>query len=128
MDGFAENFKMKANKSIPFDFIVDALYGLNPVTKPMFGTTAVYVYGKIVLALRDNKKDPQTNDVWVAVDQLYHPELIQLIPSLTTFEIFGTKTRNWLLLPSTAEDFEKEANLICELIKRNDKRIGRHKN
>jgi len=116
---------MKTGKVIPFDFIIDALYTLQPVTKSMFGTTAVYVSDKMVLALKDNKKDTHTNGVWVAAEQEYHHELTRLIPSLSTFEIYGIKTKNWLLLPSSSNEFEKEATIICELIKRRDKRIGK---
>jgi hypothetical protein len=116
---------MKPGKSMPFDFIMDALYNLHPVTRAMFGTTAVYVYDKIVLALKDHKKDPATNGVWISTEHVYHPELLLLIPSLTTFEIYGIKTKNWLLLPSSSANFEKDAIIICELIKKNDKRIGR---
>ena len=116
---------MKPGKSIPFDFIIDALHSLHPETKPMFGVTAVYVFDKLVLALRDNKKDPQTNGVWVAAHQEYYQELVKLVPSLTTFEIYGIKTKNWLLLPSSSNDFEKEANIICDLVKRRDRRIGK---
>jgi hypothetical protein len=118
---------MKSAKPIPFDFIIDALYPLHPVTKSMFGTTAVYVGAKMVLALKDNKKDPATNGVWISIEQVYHPELLLLIPSVTTFEIYGIKTKNWLLLPSSSANFEKEVNIICDLIKRNDKRIGKNR-
>jgi len=118
---------MKSATPIPFDFIIDALYHLHPVTKSMFGTTAVYVRDKMVLALKDNKKDPATNGVWISTEQVYHPELMLLIPSLATFEIYGIKTKNWLLLPSGSVNFEKEASIICDLITKNDKRIGRNR-
>ena len=116
---------MKPAKPIPFDFVLDSLFSLHPVTKFMFGATAVYVSDKIVLVLRENKKDTHANGIWVAVDEANHPALMQLIPSLTPFEIFGIKTRNWLLLPATSDHFEKEANQICALIKNRDRRIGR---
>lgn len=47
----------KIQKSIPFNFVIENLFVLNPIVKAMFGAYAIYVDNKIVLILRDKKDD-----------------------------------------------------------------------
>src|SRR5882724_5276241 len=43
----------RKSKPAPHAFVLDALEGMGPMTRPMFGCLAVYVEEKIVLILRD---------------------------------------------------------------------------
>jgi hypothetical protein len=112
-------------KSVPFSFVIDYLYSLDPLTKPMFGCTAIYVHHKIMLVLRDKPNDPGANGIWIATVEKYHEELKRILPELRTFSIFGKRTGEWLILPSDAGDFERSAVTVCEMILKKDQRIGK---
>ncbi|MEM9361756.1 MAG: hypothetical protein AAGA43_03925 [Bacteroidota bacterium] len=107
---------------VPYEFILDLLYPLPILTKKMFGTEAIYVEDKIVLALRQRNDNPIDNGVWIATKVDYHNELKQLFPSLRNIRTYGIKA--WLLLPETALDFEETANSIVEMIKSGNPLIG----
>jgi hypothetical protein len=50
-------------KRVPFDFVLDELDGLAPVTRPMFGCTAVYVGERIVMVLRERPGEAHDDGV-----------------------------------------------------------------
>jgi hypothetical protein len=110
-------------KEIPFDFVIERLSSLDPVVKPMFGCHAVYVRDKIVLIVRRKENDAD-NGVWVATSPEHHASLKKELPSLRPIEIFGDKG-SWQNLPEDHPDFEQEAISACELILKNDRRIGK---
>jgi len=83
---------------------------------------AIYVEDKIVLATRDNDKKPIDNGIWIGTSEIHHESLKTEFPCLTNLQLYNIK--KWLLLPVDAEDFEETAIKICELIKKNDLRIG----
>lgn len=111
---------------MPFDFILDLLYSMDPTTKKMFGQHAIYIGDKIYLAVRKNDKRPIDNGLWIGTDFEYHESLMKQFPSIKTLTLYNIK--KWLVLPEEAEDFETVAAEICELIKKGDKRIGVAKN
>lgn len=115
----------KAEKRIPFDFVLERLDGLNPVIRPMFGCHAVYIGARIVVILR--KKDGSENDngVWLATTRTYHESLRDDFPSLRPIEILGGENSEWQVIPSDAPDFEEGVMKLCDLILRNDPRIGK---
>ena len=53
-------------KPIPFEFILDYLYPIVPVVKPMFGCYALYAGEKIILIVRERKDHIEDNGVWLA--------------------------------------------------------------
>ena len=114
-------------KDIPYEFVFDYLTPLDVTIKPMFGLWAIYINEKIVLALRDRKEFPDSNGVWVATSQEHHKSLKSEFPSLRSFTIFSKaiKETEWQMLPVDADDFEASVIKVCELIKRNDNRIGK---
>jgi hypothetical protein len=112
----------KEKKTIPFDFVIENLYSLNPTVRPMFGAHALYIGEKIVLILR-NKNDIDSG-VWIATTPEHHASLGKLFKSMRSIRIFGTGTSSWQVLPMSADDFEESVNTVCELILRNDERIG----
>lgn len=91
----------------------------------MFGCYAIYIGEKLVLILRSRKDHPFDNGVWIATSHDHHAELVGLFPSMRTVRLLGTKKTAWQNIPSSAPDFEESVTLACELILRNDPRIGK---
>ncbi|MFO0658774.1 MAG: hypothetical protein U0165_02925 [Polyangiaceae bacterium] len=117
-----ELFVEKKKRVIPFAFALDELEEVGPETRLMFGTTAVYVGDKIVLALRD--KDDFDSGVWLATEKQHHESLLEEFPSMRSITLFGSDTSSWQVLPKSAADFESSVLRACELIRRGDERIG----
>lgn len=116
---------MKKVNTIPFDFVFDELFSVDPVTRPMFGGYAIYVKDKIVMMLR--KKDTMVHDngVWLATSLEHHESLRNELPSMRTIRLFGVKESGWQNLPEDAPDFEEEVSHACRLILKGDVRIGK---
>lgn len=107
---------------MPFEFLLDYLYPLEPTIKQMFGTHSIYIDEKIYLAARQREKNPIDNGIWIGTEMEHHESLIAQFPSVRYLKAIPMK--KWLILPETAEDFEEVAIAICELIKLDDPRIG----
>lgn len=114
-------------RKIPFDFVLDNIFSLNPVVKPMFGCHAIYIGEKIFLILRDKKENPEANGIWIATSKEYHESLKKEIPSLKTIDILsgGKGETNWQMISNEDDNFETYAIKICELIRKADKRLGK---
>lgn len=113
----------KAKKSIPFSFAIENLFSREPIVKPMFGCHSIYIDGKIVLSLRD--KDDADSGVWIGTSKEFHASLKKEFPSMRSIRIFGPGTSGWQVIPKDADDFETSVNRLCELILKNDPRIGK---
>ena len=111
-------------KAPPYEFVLDALASLSPVTRPMFGCLAVYVREKIVLILRD-RPDDADNGVWLATTAEHHDSLRKEFPHMRSIQLFGTEVTSWQVLPADAGDFEESAMRACDLVLARDSRIGR---
>ena len=111
--------------TIPFDFVLEKLDRRTPVIKPMFGCFAIYVDGKMVLILRDRNDHTDDNGVWIATTTEHHAALKKDFPSMRSVHLLGEKTTAWQNLPASADDFESSAIKACEMILRNDPRIGK---
>ena len=116
---------MKSSRTIPFDFVLEQLEPLSPITRPMFGCTALYVGEKIMLMLRSKKEGGEDNGVWLATTSEHHESLKQEFPSMRSIGIFGPQPSGWQVLPSSAQDFESSVARACDLILSGDKRIGK---
>lgn len=112
------------NRPVPFPFVLELLEEAEPVTRPMFGCVAVYIGPKIVLILRHKKDYPHDNGVWIATTKEHHASLKKDFPTLRSIGLFGTETTSWQVLPLDSEDFEEVVTLACELILKEDPRIG----
>ena len=110
---------------VPFEFVVDQLYSLDPVVRPMFGCHAVYVRNKIVLILRNKRAHSEDNGVWLATDYEHHDSLRRQFPAMQSIKLFGGQSSRWQNLPVTAPDFEGSVMDACRLILHGDERIGR---
>jgi len=117
--------KRTKKKIIPFDFVLDALVKRRPRTKPMFGCTGVYVGEKIVFILRDRKKPVADDGVWICTAQENHESLLKIFPNMRSIQVFETNVTSWQVLPADSDDFEESVMTACELVLRNDPRIGR---
>lgn len=116
---------MQKTNTIPFEFVLDYLAVADPVVRPMFGCSAIYIGKKIVMALRDKKEHPVDNGVWLATSHEHHADLRKDFPSLRSIKIFGTKESGWQVLPKTSDDFEESVIMVCQLILKGDPRIGK---
>lgn len=119
--------KTKAVKKVPFDFIIENLYSLSPIVKPMFGAYAVYIEEKIIFVLRNHKDHKEANGIWVATSAEHHTSLRKEIPCLTSIDILsgGKGETNWQMVSMDDDNFEGYATQLCEMVLRKDERIGR---
>src|SRR5208282_49872 len=118
-------FGGKPRKSVPHEFVLDAIASLSPVTRPMFGCLAIYVEDKIVLILRDKRDKTADNGVWLATAEEHHESLRREFPNMLSIQVLGKKVTGWQVLPGDAPDFEDAALRACELIVARDPRIGK---
>ncbi len=118
-------FAFKQRKPVPFEFVLEAIAPLSPMTRPMFGCLAIYVEDNIVLILRDKKDDVSDNGVWLATTRDHHDSLRREFPNMRSIRVLGEKVTGWQVLPSDAPDFEESALHACELILARDTRIGK---
>ncbi len=109
----------------PYEFVLDEIAPLSPVTRPMFGCVAVYVEDKILLILREKRKSPADNGVWLATTVDHHESLRQVFPRMRSIRVFGKEPTQWQLLPADDSDFEAAVMLACKLILARDPRIGK---
>ena len=116
---------MGSSKSIPFEFVFDILLGAKLTTKPMFGCTAIYINGKIVLILRSRDSHTEANGVWLATTAEHHASLRKEFPSMRSIGVFGEGPTGWQNIPESAKDFESSVEHACQLILRADPRIGK---
>ena len=112
-------------QKIPFDFVLEQLSAKKPLTKPMFGSTGVYVDGKIVFILRQREKYPQDNGLWLATVAEHHESLKKDFPSMRSIGLFGPGPSGWQNLPVSSQDFESSVGRAVELVLRGDPRIGK---
>jgi hypothetical protein len=113
-------------KNIPCDFVFDYLMPLEVTVKPMFGVWAIYVDKKIMLVLKQRKDSPENKRRMDCP-----PRSITKFKKGVAFVMLISNNSNrlketeWQLLPDDTDEFEVSARKACDLIKRNDHRIGR---
>jgi hypothetical protein len=115
----------KTRNQIPFDFVLDELETLSPITRPMFGCTAVYVGEKIVLILRNKNDGSESDGVWLATTVEHHQSLRAIFPTMRSIGVLGKGVTGWQLLQVNNIDFEESVTKACELILNGDPRIGK---
>jgi hypothetical protein len=116
--------KMRLRESLPFQFVLDELLSIRPVVKQMFGFVYVYLDEKLLLALREQRKQPNTNGIWLFT-YAEHLQSLRREFSLPRNYFWKSKDKGWVILPSRLENFEEYAFKACELILQGDRRIGR---
>jgi hypothetical protein len=111
-------------KRIPFEFVLDAIFELEPRTRPMFGCTAVYIGEKIVFVLREKGGSPD-DGIWIATTVAHHESLRREFPALRSIAVLGKGVTGWQVLPADAPDFEESALRLAGFIAARDPRIGK---
>src|SRR4051794_25937494 len=100
-------FKVKRRKTVPHEFVLDALAPVSPETRPMFGCLAIYVGDKIVCALRDKRNETADDDgMWLATTVEHHESLHRDFPSMRSIRVLGKEITGWQVLPAAEPDFE----------------------
>lgn len=117
--------KVKAKKSMPFEFVMEELHRLAPYSKPMFGAFGIYVNDKIVFILRDRPESPRDNGIWLATTFEHHASLKKDFPKMRSIEVFGGGETGWQVLPVESEDFEESVFKACRFVLKKDPRIGK---
>lgn len=110
-----------------FQFVLDELMPIRPVTKQAFGLTYVYLDQKLILSLRDSAKQPQYNGVWLYA-QIEHIESLRREFPLLPRRCFWRSKKSgsgWVIFAANLAEFEDYAFRVCELILSGDQRIGR---
>lgn len=115
----------RAAKPAPFEFVLDEIASLAPMTRPMFGCLAVYVEDRIVLILRDRPKSPSDNGIWLATTAAHHQSLRREFPRMRSIRVLGKEPTQWQVLPADDPDFEEAALRACRLVLARDPRIGK---
>jgi hypothetical protein len=118
-------FAVKQRKTLPHEFVLDAIAPVSFRTRSMFGCLAVYIRDKIVLILRDKRDPAADNGVWLATTAEHHESLRREFPYMRSIQVFGKPVTHWQVLPADAPDFEEAALRACELIVARDPRIGK---
>lgn len=113
-------------KSVPYEFVLDAISELSPETRPMFGCLAIYVGDKIIGVLRDrDNSSVEDNGMWLATTKEHHKSLQADFPNMRSIRVLGQGVTGWQILPADAPDFEAAAMRACEFIVAGDPRIGK---
>lgn len=115
----------KRSKPVPHEFVLEQIACLSPVTRPMFGCLAVYVEDKIVLILRDSRRSPADNGIWLATTARHHESLRREFPRMRSIRVLGKEPTGWQVLSADDPDFEVAAIRACRLILARDSRIGK---
>ena len=89
------------------------------ITKRMFGSHAVYLHGRLMLALFP-RGDPPWNGILVATDRRHHASLQEEFTALTPHSVLG----KWLHLRDDRDDFEQIAEKLIERVLADDLRFG----
>lgn len=88
------------------------------VCRPMFGTRAVYLDGKIMLCF--SRRAEPWGGVLVATEREHHVSLMKEFPNLEPHPILP----KWLYLSEAAPRFDATAERLVQLVRHRDPRIG----
>lgn len=118
---------VSTKRQTSFQFVLDELLPIRPAIRQMFGFTYVYLDEKLLLSLRESVKQPQYNGVWLYTQPEHIESLRREFPLLPRRYFWRSRKSGsgWVILPVKFEEFEEYAFRACELILREDRRIGR---
>ena len=116
----------KKNVLIPFNFVLDYFVPIPYIIKPMFGCHAIYLGNKIIMILRKRNHHEEDNGIWLATTIEHHASLKKDFPCLRSIKVISSGgVTGWQLIPADDDHFEQLAIKACELILKNDLRIGK---
>jgi hypothetical protein len=116
---------MTSKTELPFPFVIDELLSLRPRVKQAFGFTYVYLDDKLLCGLRNSKKQPGCNGLWLFTTTEHLESLGKEFPDLSRRYLWRSGKNAWVILPAGLGDFEEYAFKACELMLNGDKRVGR---
>jgi hypothetical protein len=118
---------LSSARQSPFRFVLEELAPLRPEARRMFGSTYVYLGGRLLLSLRESARQPRFNGVWLYTEAAHVESLRAEFPQLPRrcFWRSAKAGTGWVIIPAGLEEFEECALRACELILRGDRRIGR---
>ncbi|HVW25581.1 MAG TPA: hypothetical protein VHC69_09435 [Polyangiaceae bacterium] len=95
-----------------YPFVLDALDEHEPTTRPLFGSTAVYLGERVLFILR--KKGDSDDGVWVAFDEDREADALAALPNLAKITRLPN-VRCWRKLAESSADFEDDVLEACRL-------------
>jgi hypothetical protein len=118
---------VSATRQCPFKFVLDELLPLRPDVRRLFGFTHVYLGERLLLSLRESRRHPKHNGVWLYTEAEHIESLRREFPQLPRRSFWKSRQsgHGWVILAAGLEDFEECAFRACELILAGDRRIGR---
>jgi hypothetical protein len=111
--------------TIPYNFILQSLYPVRPKVVKMLGGYALYQEKRMLFFLRERNTELEFNGVFVATQPQFYVELQKEIHhSKMEFDLDGSKD-SWIFISEDLDDFEDKVKKACELVKKDDVRIGK---
>ena len=86
--------------------------------KPMFGCLAIYLHGRLMLALTSGEEP--WNGLLIPTEHQFHDAILKEFMDVVQHSVL----KKWLYLPEATEDFETVASDIVEAVRMNDQRFG----
>ena len=113
------------NYTIPYDFILQSLYPVRLKVVKMLGGYGLYQESRLLFFLRDRDSELEFNGVFVATQPGFYKELQKEIHhSKMEFDFDGSHN-SWIFISEDLDDFKEKVNKACELVKKDDLRIGK---
>jgi hypothetical protein len=109
-------------RQVAYPFVLDAMAELAPTTRPLFGSTAVYVGERVFFILR--KKGDADDGVWVAFDEEREADAIAALPRLSKIRRLPN-VRSWRKLAANGPHFEDDVLEACRLAGEPDGPLGK---
>lgn len=112
----------KKGHRVAFPFVLDALAPLGVETRPLFGSTAVYVGEEVLFILREKGDDD--DGVWVAFDPPNEAAALRALPRLAPIACLP-KVRCWRKLAASSPQFEADVREAIRLAAQPERPIGK---
>jgi hypothetical protein len=111
--------RKKIKNPHPLLWVVESLMEESSyLEKSMFGCQAVYLHGRLVLALSSGEEP--WNGLLIPTEHQFHDAIMKDFRDVVQHSVL----KKWLYLPEASEDFETVAQDIVEAIRMNDLRFG----
>jgi hypothetical protein len=111
--------RKKKKKQHPLLWVVESLMEEpSYLEKPMFGCLAVYLHGRLMIALTSGEEP--WNGLLIPTEHQFHDAIMKEFQDVVQHSVL----KKWLYLPEAIEDFETVASDIVDAIRMNDQRFG----
>lgn len=111
--------RKKKPKTHPLLWVIEPLMEEpSYLEKSMFGCHAVYLHGRLMLALASGEEP--WNGLLIPTEHQFHDSIQKEFKDVMQHSIL----KKWLYLPEATEDFETVVSDIVDAIRMNDERFG----